>query len=140
MLTHVRQLVIATTAALLIYTLSTSDSPSPSSFSPPKLSKKGSKSKSKSTPKALANLVLDRTVEVPASLGGASGATFRVARYHPTNPRILYTAVNTIPSRSSRKGKAGARQGWVCKWNTEKWEVERVRKVGERGVTCFALA
>ena len=25
----------------------------------------------------------------------------------------------------------------MCKWSTESWTVDKVRKVGDRGVTCF---
>lgn len=29
------------------------------------------------------------------------------------------------------------KQGYVCRWDTETWEVTKIRKIGERGITCF---
>jgi prolactin regulatory element-binding protein len=29
------------------------------------------------------------------------------------------------------------RQSYICLWNTETWVVEKVKKVGDCGLTCF---
>lgn len=59
-------------------------------------------------------------------------------RYHPLDHRVLYTIVNTSPPRS-RKSKTTSRQAFVLKWNTDTWTVEKMRKIGDRGVTCFDI-
>ncbi|KAJ6629148.1 WD40-repeat-containing domain protein [Mycena sp. CBHHK59/15] len=123
-------LVVATTENLLVYTLPTD---SGSQSSPSKNKKKG-----KQKAKVPLELELLRTVEPPA-LMGSNGSTFRAARYHPENSDILYTISNTVPPRSRTK-KAVARQAFVCKWNTATWTVDKVRKVGDRGLTCFDVS
>jgi len=124
-------LVIATTANLLIYTLPSTDGKPPS---PSKHKKKG-KQKTKSLPE----LGTPRIVELPESLGGAGGSTFRAARYHPQNDKVIYTVINTVPVRS-RKTKSAPRQAFVCKWNTESWTIDKMRKVGDRALTCFDVS
>jgi hypothetical protein len=73
-------------------------------------------------------------------------------RFHPHTPTTLYTILNTTPPRT-RKTKTTTRPAFVVKWSVsapaditdvedEKdkesvWEVGKVRKVGEKGVTCF---
>ena len=44
--------------------------------------------------------------------------------------------MNTVPQRS-RKKASGPRQAFICKWDTETWLVVKVRKVTDRGSTCF---
>ncbi|KAJ7228813.1 WD40 repeat-like protein [Mycena pura] len=123
-------LVVATTHNLLVYALPTANSKG----SPSKNKKKG---KQKAVvPSALELL---RTIDAPVSVSGSTGSTFRAARYHPENTEILYTISNTIPGRS-RTRKAAPRQAYVCKWNTTTWVVDKVRKVGDKGVTCFAVS
>lgn len=57
-------------------------------------------------------------------------------RYHPSNDDVLYTVINTVPSRE-RGRKAPARQGYVSKWDTQSWAVEKQKKVGDKGLTAF---
>lgn len=79
---------------------------------------------------------------VPSALPGIS-ATLSVmylivwfVRYHPQDQRILFSVINSIPSRT-RKTKNVTRQAFICIWNTETWVVEKTKKVGDRGLTCF---
>ena len=30
-----------------------------------------------------------------------------------------------------------SRQAYICIWNTETWVIEKIKKVGDRGLTCF---
>ncbi|KAJ3883143.1 WD40 repeat-like protein [Lentinula edodes] len=122
-------LIVATTAELRVYTL-----PETKSASPSKPNKKGKQKVSTSLP----SLVCERVIAIPSSLGGPSGSSFRAAKIHPTLGTILYTVANTIPNRS--RGKSTARQAHVLKWNTENWSVEKTRKVGDRGITCFSVS
>ncbi|KAJ3811797.1 WD40 repeat-like protein [Lentinula aff. lateritia] len=122
-------LIVATTAELRVYTL-----PETKSASPIQSKKKGKQKVSTSLP----SLVCERVVDIPSSLGGPSGSSFRAARIHPTLGTILYTVANTIPNRS--RGKSTARQAHVLKWNTENWTVDKIRKVGDRGITCFSIS
>ncbi|KAJ3853001.1 WD40 repeat-like protein [Lentinula lateritia] len=122
-------LIVATTAELRVYTL-----PETKSASPTQSKKKGKQKVSTSLP----SLVCERVVDIPSSLGGPSGSSFRAAKIHPTLGTILYTVANTIPNRS--RGKSTARQAHVLKWNTENWTVDKIRKVGDRGITCFSIS
>ncbi|THV08717.1 WD40 repeat-like protein [Dendrothele bispora CBS 962.96] len=124
------QLVIATTANLQVYNIPETAAPKPS----PSKSKKKGKQKSTSNP----TLVLDRTVEIPASLGGSVGNTFRAAKFHAKDDSVFYTVMNTIPKRT--RSKSSPKQAFVCKWNTESWTIEKTRKVGDRSITCFAVS
>ncbi|KAJ3864885.1 WD40 repeat-like protein [Lentinula novae-zelandiae] len=121
-------LIVATTAELRVYTLPETKSVSPSK------PKKGKQKVSTSLP----SLVCERVIAIPSSLGGPSGSSFRAAKIHPTLGTILYTVANTIPNRS--RGKSTARQAHVLKWNTENWTVEKTRKIGDRGITCFSVS
>jgi len=125
-------LVIATTVNLLVYAL---PKVTEISKTPPSKSKRKGKQKAKPLPE----LELLQTLDLPSSLGGATGSTFRAARYHPHNDKVLYTVTNTVPLRSRTK-KTIPRQAFVCKWSTESWTVDKVRKVGDRGVTCFDVS
>jgi prolactin regulatory element-binding protein len=90
-------------------------------------------------------------VPLPSSTG--EGSTFRAARYillpssvtclilwfvrhHPQDQRILFSVINSVPPRT-RKTKTMTRRAYICIWNTETWDVERIKKVGDRGLTCF---
>ncbi|KIK65426.1 hypothetical protein GYMLUDRAFT_70536 [Collybiopsis luxurians FD-317 M1] len=126
------KLVIVTTANLQIYSLLGTDS---NSATPPKSKKKG---KQKASSNMLPTLTRERVVDMPPSLTGSSGSSFRAAKVHPTLENILYTAVNTTPSRG--RGKSTPRQGFVSKWNTDTWTVEKTRKIGDRGLTCFSIS
>ncbi|KAF9076354.1 WD40 repeat-like protein [Rhodocollybia butyracea] len=130
------QLIVATTANLQIFSL-----PNPStitaSASPSKSKKKG-KQKAGPISSTLPILVCDRVVDIPPSIGGPSGSSFRAVKIHPTLPNVLFTVVNTILSRS--RGKSTPRQAYLAKWNTENWTIEKSRKVGDRGITCFTIS
>ncbi|KAJ7937203.1 WD40 repeat-like protein [Mycena leptocephala] len=121
-------LVVATTDNLLVYAL-----PAATKSSPSKNKKKG---KQKAT--VLPELELLRTVDPPATVSVSTRSTFRAARFHPENPEILYTISNTTPPRS--RTKKPALQAFVCKWNTETWAVDKIRKVGDKGLTCFDVS
>jgi prolactin regulatory element-binding protein len=112
------QLVVATTVNLLVYSLKTT------------ISEKG-----KETTPTVSSLSLAHTVERPTLPGNFAGSNFRTARFHPTDPRTLYTVVNTVPPRT--RTKSSPRVAFVVKWDTEKWEVVKLRKIGEKGATCF---
>ncbi|KAJ6539193.1 quinon protein alcohol dehydrogenase-like superfamily [Mycena capillaripes] len=124
-------LVVATTDNLLVYAL---PAEAKGSGSPSKNKKKG-----KQKAAVISELELVRSVDPPAAVSGSTGSTFRAARYHPENPEILYTISNTIPGRSRTK-KAAPRQAFVCKWNTATWAVDKVRKVGDKPLTCFDIS
>lgn len=57
-------------------------------------------------------------------------------RYHPQDRRILFSVINSVPPRT-RKTRTVTRQAFICIWNTETWVVEKTKKVGDRGLTCF---
>ncbi|KAF4602259.1 hypothetical protein EYR40_005464 [Pleurotus pulmonarius] len=126
-----KTVVVATTANLIVYAIP--KLPEPTSSSSPSKKRKG-KQKAQSIP----DLEILRTVELPASLGGVSGSTFRSARYHPQDETTLYTVTNTVPVRSRKKSPS--RQAFVCKWSTESWTVSKVRKVSDKGLTCFDIS
>jgi prolactin regulatory element-binding protein len=146
-------LVIATTHNLLIYALPSLDSSTSTPIKGKGKNKKKGKQKSKSQSEP--ELELLQTIELPALPGGAEGASFRAARFHPHTPTTLYTILNTTPPRT-RKTKTTTRPAFVVKWSVsapaditdvddEKdkesvWEVGKVRKVGEKGVTCFDVS
>ncbi|KAF7352938.1 WD-REPEATS-REGION domain-containing protein [Mycena venus] len=127
------KLVVATTDNLLVYELPSSEK---DKGSPSKDKKKG---KQKEKVAVLHDLELLRTIDPPATVAGVTGSTFRAARFHPENPEILYTVSNTIPGRSRTK-KAAPRQAFVVKWNTATWAADKVRKVGDKGLTCFDVS
>ncbi|PSR73491.1 hypothetical protein PHLCEN_2v10783 [Hermanssonia centrifuga] len=87
---------------------------------------------------ALPKLDLVKTVDRPTLPGQDGGSSFRSARYHPLDSKVLYTVVNAVPPRNRTKNSP--RRAFVCKWNTEKWEVAKLRKVGDRGLTCFDVS
>lgn len=80
---------------------------------------------------------LVKTIERPTLPGNFAGSNFRAARFHPTDPKTLYTIINTVPPRTRTKNSP--RVAFVCKWDTETWEVVKLRKVGEKGATCFDI-
>jgi prolactin regulatory element-binding protein len=110
-------LVVATTLNLLIYSLL------------------GSK-KGKEKENSVLNLDNPTIIERPKLPGGDAG-TFRVAKYHPHDSGIFYTAINTTPVRGA---KASQRKAYLVRWNTNGWKVERIRKVGVKGLTAFDLS
>lgn len=101
----------------------------------------------------MSSLSLQKSVPLPSSTG--EGSTFRAARYiylatfgymshtlfvrhHPQDQRILFSVINSVPPRT-RKTKTVTRRAYICIWNTETWDVERIKKVGDRGLTCFDI-
>ncbi|KAI0068906.1 WD40 repeat-like protein [Artomyces pyxidatus] len=114
-------MVVATTINLLVYSLAE------------KGNSPNEKGKAKEDP-----VVLDtpRTIERPKLPGGETG-TFRVARFHPVDPRIFYTVINTTPGRG---GKSSPRKAYIVRWNAETWKVDRIRKVGDKGLTTFDIS
>ena len=120
--------MIATTVNLLVYAL-------PAALTTPET--KSEKQSGKQKEIALAELELVETVERPSLPGETSGSSFRAARYHPSDSHTIYTVVNTVPPRTRKK--SAPRQGFVCKWDTDKWEVNKHRKVSDRNVTCFDI-
>lgn len=119
------QMVIATTVNLLVYAL-------PPSLTPDGASEKQT-GKQKESP--LVDMELVETVERPSLPGEDAGSSFRSARYHPSDPKVIYTVVNTVPQRT--RTKHSPRKAFICKWNTDKWEVTKLRKVSDRNVGCF---
>ncbi|EAU84276.2 hypothetical protein CC1G_01272 [Coprinopsis cinerea okayama7 len=129
-------LIVATTHNLLVYEL-----PSTSQPSSPTASKKKGKNKTSTVngeKQAPSSLTLKKTVDLPSSLVG-EGATFRSIRIHPSNDKVAYTLINTVPPRSRSK-KTASRQGYAVKWNTDSWTPEKSRKIGDKGVTCFDIS
>ncbi|THH01859.1 hypothetical protein EW026_g907 [Hermanssonia centrifuga] len=120
-------LVICTTVSLLVYSL-------PQQTTDGTTEKKAGKQKEVALPK----LDLVKTVDRPTLPGQDGGSSFRSARYHPLDSKVLYTVVNAVPPRNRTKNSP--RRAFVCKWNTEKWEVAKLRKVGDRGLTCFDVS
>jgi len=121
------KLVVATTVNLLVYAL-------PSPEVPKKSDKVSGKQKEVPPPE----LELLKTVERPVLPSKDAGSSFRAVRYHPQNDKIFYTVMNTIPPRT--RTKSSPRLSFVCKWDAEKWEVTKARKVSDRGLTCFDIS
>jgi prolactin regulatory element-binding protein len=123
--------VIATTHNLLVYELPAA--PLATAGSPKKRRKK-TRAATDALREKVPSLTLQESVPLPSSTG--EGSTFRAARYHPQDPRILFSVINSVPPRT-RKTKTVTRQAFICIWNTETWVVEKTKKVGDRGLTCF---
>ncbi|KAI0080678.1 WD40 repeat-like protein [Panus rudis PR-1116 ss-1] len=117
-------LVIATTVNLLIYNLP-DDTDS---------EKKAGKHKATSS----ASLQLLKTVDRPELPGKDAGSSFRAIRFHPDNPKFLYAVLNTVPPRT--RTKSLPRRAFICKFDTDTWKVLKVRKVSDKGVTCFDIS
>lgn len=123
MLNHtLYQLVIATTVNLLVYEIKASTS---------------EKGKERASSATATSFELVKTIERPTLPGNFAGSNFRAARFHPTDSKTLYTVINTVPPRV--RTKHSPRVAFICKWDTEKWEVVKLRKVGEKGATCFDI-
>ncbi|KAF8351282.1 WD40 repeat-like protein [Amanita rubescens] len=84
------------------------------------------------------SLVLKKTIDVPDVIKVTAECTFRAARFHPTE-KYLFTVLNGVSTRS-KKSKNTSRQSFICRWDTETWTVDKHRKVGDRGVTCFDIS
>jgi len=122
-----KTLVVATTVSLLVYALPPSEAQD-----------KSEKAAGKEKENALAALQLLKTVERPTLPGNNAGSSFRSVRFHPQDEKVLYTLINAVPPRT--RTKSSPRRAFVCKWDTEKWEVTKMRKVGDKGVTCFDVS
>ncbi|CCM03377.1 uncharacterized protein FIBRA_05507 [Fibroporia radiculosa] len=121
------RLVIATTVSLLVYALP--------SLADAKESEKGSGKQKRTT---TTELELLKTIDRPALPSANAGSSFRSARFHPHDEKVLYTVMNTIPPRT--RTKSSPRRSFICRWNTETWEVTRLRKVSDKGLTCFDVS
>ncbi|KAI0736108.1 WD40 repeat-like protein [Fomitopsis betulina] len=108
-------LVVATTVNLQVYALPKSD-----------------KAAGKEREGTVTTLELLMTVERPTLPGDNAGSSFR------SDETVLYTLVNAVPPRT--RTKSSPRRAFVCKWNTDTWEVTKLRKVGDKGVTCFDVS
>ncbi|KAF8525358.1 WD40 repeat-like protein [Gautieria morchelliformis] len=86
--------------------------------------------------KKLDALSLLRIVDPPTS--PAQGLTFRAARFHPIQPETMYTVLNASPPRV--RGKPSPRPAYICMWDTNTWQMIKMRKVAEKGVTCFDVS
>jgi len=126
--------VVATTHNLLVYELPTTPLATKGS---PKKRKKKTKASTDGLSEKLPSLTLQESVPLPSST--AEGSTFRAARYHPRDRRILFSVINSVPPRT-RKTRTVTRQAFICIWNTETWVVEKTKKVGDRGLTCFDVS
>jgi len=129
-------LVVTTTQNLLVYALPTA----PLSTTPtgsPKKRKKTSKASNDDLIKKVSSLSLQKTVPLPSSTG--EGSTFRAAKHHPQDQQILFSVINSVLPRT-RKTRTVSRQAYICIWNMETWEVEKIKKVGDRGLTCFDVS
>ncbi|KAA1466269.1 WD40 repeat-like protein [Dentipellis sp. KUC8613] len=118
--------IVATTINLLIYSLAQ-----------PEKTDSSEKGKQKQDPHV--NLEIVRTIQRPKLPGGDAEGSFRAARFNPTNPRIFYTIINATPPRK-RGAKSAPRRSYIARWNTETWKVDRMRKLGDKGVTVFDVS
>ncbi|KAL1740509.1 WD40-repeat-containing domain protein [Schizophyllum fasciatum] len=131
-------LAIATTGKVHLYDLPTNTSPVPTSPNGSPASKKKAKGKGKAAPTPLA---ARRTIDVPTLLDGTATGSIRAAKFSSTDPTKLFVAVNTTPARGKGK-RAIPRQSFLCVWSTESEQttaagaVERVKKLGDRALTC----
>jgi len=110
-------LVVATTLHLHVYNL-------------PQARKNGKQKASE--------LELLKSLDPPKLPGNYARSSFRAVRFHPLDPKILYTVVNTEPPKTSPK--SSPRRSFICRWNTETWQVTKFRQVSVRGLTCFDVS
>ena len=89
------------------------------------------------SPKNGISLELKQTVDIPDVIKVMGNCTFRAARFHPSE-KYLFTVLNGVATRS-KKSKNPSRQSFICRWDTDTWTVDKQRKVGDRGVTCFDI-
>jgi len=145
---------MATSLHLFVYALP--ELPSEGIEKSPKKKKGKQKGKGKEkdapsrTPSQTPELRLVETVDIPSVPGtpAQSSVTFRAARFHPSNYDTLYTAVNTVAPRA-KKSKTAKKQAYILKWgvnlrgekdSTQSISMERARKAGEGGLTCFDVS
>lgn len=118
------QVVLCTTINLLVYSLPASQVEGTSA-----------KAAGKKKEASILALNLVQTVDRPNLPGKDAGSSFRAAKYHPQDPDVLYTVVNTVPPRTRTKNSA--RRSFICKWDTNTWKVTKLRQVSDRNLTCF---
>ncbi|KAJ8595324.1 WD40 repeat-like protein [Rhizopogon salebrosus TDB-379] len=147
-------LVLATSLNLFVYALPELTSEGIEKSPKKKKGKQKGKGKEKDapsrTPSQTPELRLVETVDIPSVPGAPaqSSVTFRAARFHPSNYDTLYTAVNTVAPRA-KNSKMAKKQAYILKWrvnlhgekdSTQSISMERARKAGEGGLTCFDVS
>ncbi|KAH9938495.1 uncharacterized protein B0H18DRAFT_1205723 [Fomitopsis serialis] len=105
-------LVVATTVSLLVYAL------------PPSEAKGRVRRLPGRRKRTLCKRCSYEAVERPTLPGNNAGSSFR----------------SVPPQDGKDKNESSPRRAFVCKWDTEKWEVTKMRKVGDKGVTCFDVS
>ncbi|OSC98694.1 WD40 repeat-like protein [Trametes coccinea BRFM310] len=85
-----------------------------------------------------AALELLQTIDRPDLPGKDAGSSFRAARFHPHDEKVLYTVMNTVPPRT--RTKSSPRRSFICRWDTETWKMTKTRQVSDRQVTCFDVS
>jgi prolactin regulatory element-binding protein len=95
------------------------------------------KGKAKASVPISASLELIKTVDRPSLPGNFTNSSFRAARFHPSYENTLYTIINTVPPRT--RAKHSPYTSFVCKWDTNSWEVAKVRKISDKRATCFTV-
>ncbi|KAI0771972.1 WD40 repeat-like protein [Trametes elegans] len=118
-----KTLVVASTINLFVYALPSEDD------------NDSTEGKKEGQPVALDLL---KTIDRPTLPGKDAGSSFRAARYHPHDEKVLYTVVNTVPPRT--RTKSSPRRAFICKWDTDTWKVTKTNKVSDRQVTCFDVS
>jgi len=129
------KLAIITNKDFFIYSLPAADAPETTSSSGPR-----TRSKAKGrTPTGSHELKLLKAFTRPDVSGeGFERTTLRACRFNPVMEDTIYTVSNTVPIRT--KGRSKPKQGYICKWDASTWTIAKVRKVGEKGITCFDVS
>ncbi|KAK2466360.1 hypothetical protein APHAL10511_002002 [Amanita phalloides] len=84
------------------------------------------------------SLELKKTIGIPDTIKSAGNCTFRATRFHP-GQKCLFTVINCVSPRS-KETRNPSRQSFMCRWDTDTWTLEKHRKVGDRGLTCFDIS
>lgn len=112
-------LVVATTHNLLVYALEPAEG--------------GGKSEGET-----GSLKLERTIGIPEVVKATGERTFRAARFD-RDEKYLFTVINAVGPRK-KNAKNASRQSFICRWDIETWTVDKHKKVGDRGLTCFDIS
>ncbi|EMD40452.1 hypothetical protein CERSUDRAFT_130311 [Gelatoporia subvermispora B] len=118
-----KTLVVATTVNLLVYDIEALES---------------SQKDSGASKNSLPELKLVRTIERPKLPGNDAGSSFRAVRFNSEDESIFYSVVNTVPPKTRTKNSP--RRAFICKWNADTWELTKLRKVSDRGLTTFDVS
>ncbi|KLO18073.1 WD40 repeat-like protein [Schizopora paradoxa] len=129
------KLAVATNKDFFIYSLPAAEVNEKSSSSGPKTR---SKAKGRKNSKLEEQELLEAFSRPDVTGDRTGNTTLRACRFNPVNDDIIYTVSNTAPIRT--KGKSKPKQGYICKWNTTTWKIVKVRKAGEKGITCFDVS